>query len=94
MQHLLGVQSGGLQGNPEAQDRKAAINEAGMAECGDVGEWLGVDSGKRTQVTASFVNLQKCLLLLNPSVRDLPDFGGQHFHRALRTLPSHRLRGR
>ena len=27
------------------------MNEAGMADCGDVGEWLGVDSGKRTQVS-------------------------------------------
>ena len=43
-------------------DRKAAMNEADLAGCGDVGEWLGVDSGKRTQVSATVHKPRPCLV--------------------------------
>ena len=54
------MQSGGTPGSPEAHDRKAAMNEAGLAVCGDVGEWLGVDSGKKIQVRALCMHFKQC----------------------------------
>ena len=38
---------GGTSASQSGHDRKAALNEADLAGCGDVGDWLGVDSGAR-----------------------------------------------
>lgn len=39
-------------------DQRAAMAEAEMSEAGDVNEWLGVDSGRRPQVTPAAQPLQ------------------------------------
>lgn len=41
----------GVEVNEEAAgDKRAAIAEAGMQDAGDVGEWLGADSGALVRV--------------------------------------------
>lgn len=43
------LQSGGTPASSAGHDRKTALNEADLAESSDVGDWLGVDSGKPVQ---------------------------------------------
>ena len=43
-----------------ARDAQAASAEAQMADAGDVGEWLGVDSGGKPQVRHAIPELTIC----------------------------------
>jgi hypothetical protein len=46
------VTASGLEVNEEAAgDKRAANAEAGMQDAGDVGEWIGVDSGARVRIS-------------------------------------------